>query len=52
VFAAGEQSEIPLMLGFLADEGYELFEVESALTEAELQGFERLSSRRNTTRRA
>jgi para-nitrobenzyl esterase len=39
VFAAGEQSEIPLMLGFLADEGYELFEVERALTEAELQGF-------------
>ena len=38
-FAAQEQSKIPLMLGFLANEGYELFPVNTALTESELQGF-------------
>ena len=27
------------MLGFLANEGYELFPVNNALTEAELEGF-------------
>ena len=39
VYAAGEQSKIPLMLGFLANEGYELFPVNTALTEPELKGF-------------
>lgn len=39
VYAAGEQSKIPLMLGFLANEGYELFPVDTAVTESELKGF-------------
>ena len=39
VYAAGEQSKIPLMLGFLANEGYELFPVNTALSEPELKEF-------------
>lgn len=39
VFAAGEQSKIPLMLGFLANEGYELFPINTALTKPDLAGF-------------
>ena len=39
VYAAGEQSNIPLMLGFLANEGHELFPVNTALTEPELKSF-------------
>jgi len=38
-FAAGEQSKIPLMLGFLSNEGHELFPINNGLTEPELRGF-------------
>lgn len=38
-FAAAEQSKVPLMLGFLSNEGHELFPVDTELTEPELSGF-------------
>lgn len=38
-FKAGRQAKVPLLLGFLADEGVELFPVDTGLTEAELNDF-------------
>jgi para-nitrobenzyl esterase len=38
-FRAGRQAPVPLLLGFLADEGVELFPVDTALTEDELNNF-------------
>lgn len=38
-FAAAEQSKVPLMLGFLSNEGHKLFPVNTVLTEIELKGF-------------
>ena len=38
-FRAGRQAKVPLLLGFLADEGVELFPVDTALTEEGLDSF-------------
>ena len=38
-FRAGRQAPVPLLLGFLANEGVELFPVDTALTEDELNNF-------------
>ena len=38
-FRAGRQAKVPLLLGFLADEGVELFPVDTALTDEGLNSF-------------
>ena len=38
-FRAGRQAKVPLLLGFLAYEGVELFPVDTALTEEGLDSF-------------
>ena len=38
-YAEGRQAKIPLMLGFLANEGEQLFPVDKSVTEAGLDGF-------------
>jgi para-nitrobenzyl esterase len=38
-YAEGRQAKIPLMLGFLANEGEQLFPVDESVTEAGLDGF-------------